>query len=228
MEEILSYLLIFPVRVPYEKISNRRLNALRVADFEEVQHPVQMRIKFRLINYYRFIQKIMPRSVLWHKHEWEDNVTSRYYGMYLEQNGKKKDQYYLEINQVVYSLQTVEDLVNLDHELFMNRLTKGGSVQTSAALPQKTNYCSICSHRDGCPLLKKPYGERKRQCLFIPVVYLLPACKMEVENLRPAASRLITEMVMQSLYAERIPESVLELVPPVLIYQHTFTFAQLQ
>lgn len=148
--------------------------------------------------------------------------------MYSDQNGKKKDHYYLEINQVVYSLHSVEDLVNLDHELFMNRLSKGGSVQTSAALPKKQNYCSICTHKDGCPLMKKPYAERSRQCLFIPLVYMLPACKMEVENLRPANSRLITEMVMQSLYAERIPESILELLSPMQVYQHTFTFAQLQ
>ncbi len=148
--------------------------------------------------------------------------------MYSDQNGKKKDQYYLEINQVVYSLHSVEDLVNLDHELFMNRLTKGGSVQTSAALPREQNYCSICTHKDGCPLMKKPYAERSRQCLFIPLVYMLPACKMEVENLRPANSRLITEMVMQSLYAERLPETILELLSPMQVYQHTFTFAQLQ
>ena len=148
--------------------------------------------------------------------------------MYSDRNGKKKDQYYLEINQVVYSLHSVEDLVNLDHELFMNRLSKGGSVQTSAALPAKQNYCSICTHKDGCPLMKKPYSERKRQCLFIPLVYMLPACKMEVENLRPANSRLITEMVMQGLYAERVPETILELLSPMQVYQRTFTFAQLQ
>jgi hypothetical protein len=189
---------------------------------------VQMRIKFRLINYYRFIEKILPQSVLWHRHEWDDHVTSRYYGMYAARNGKKKDQYYLEINQVVYSLRTVEDLVNLDHELFMNRLSKGGSVKTTAALPAKQNYCSICTHRNGCPLMKKPYAERSRQCLFIPVVYLLPACKMEVENLRPATPRLITDMVMQGIYAERLPETMLELLAPVQVYQHTFTFAQLQ
>ncbi|HVK48375.1 MAG TPA: hypothetical protein VM488_11030 [Pseudobacter sp.] len=187
-----------------------------------------MKIKFKLINYYRFVKKILPQSVLWHRHEWEDNITSRYYGRYADQHGKKKDQYYLEINQVVYSLHTVEDLVNLDHELFMNRLSKGGSVQTAAALPHKLTWCSICTHKDGCPLMKKPYPERKRQCLFIPVVYLLPACKMEVENLRPASSRLITEMVMHSVYAERVAETVLEKITPVNIYQHTFTFAQLQ
>jgi hypothetical protein len=187
-----------------------------------------MKIKFRLINYYRFIKKIQPQSVLWHRHEWEDNITSRYYGRYADQNGKKKDQYYLEINQVVYSLHSVEDLVNLDHELFINRLSKGGSVQTTAALPNLQNYCSICTHREGCPLMKKPFAERKKLCLFIPVVYLLPACKMEVENMRPAGSRLITEMVMQSIYTDRVAESVLELMSPLNVYQHTFTFAQLQ
>ena len=188
-----------------------------------------MKIKFRLINYYRFVKKILPVSVLWHRHEWEDNVTSRYYGKYSDQNGKKKDQYYLEINQVVYSLHSVEDLVNLDHELFMNRLIKGGSVQAPATLLSNTlNYCSICTHKEGCPLMKKPYRERKRSCLFIPIVYLLPAGKMEVENIRPASSRLITEMVMQSLYAERMPETILELVAPINIYKHTFSFAQLQ
>lgn len=187
-----------------------------------------MKIKFRLINYYRFVKKIMPRSVLWHRHEWEDNTISRYYGRYADQHGKKKDQYYLEINQVVYSLHSVEDLVNLDHELFMNRLKRGGSVQTAAALLHTQPYCSICTHKEGCPLMKQPYAERKKLCLFIPVVYLLPACKMEVENMRPANSRLITEMVMQSLYAEKMTETVHELVKPKDVYQHTFTFAQLQ
>lgn len=187
-----------------------------------------MRIKFRLINYYRFLKKILPQFVLWHKHEWEDNVTSRYYGRYADQNGRKKDHYYLEINQVVYSLRTVEDLVNLDHELFMNRLSKGGSVQPAAALPAQQHHCSICTHKDGCPLMKKPIAERKQLCFFIPVVYLLPACKMELENLRPANSRLITEVVMRSLSAERMPDTVLELMAPLQVYQHTFNLAQLQ
>lgn len=187
-----------------------------------------MRIKFRLINYYRFITRILPHSVLWHRHEWDDHVTSRYYGKYSGHNGKKKDHYYLEINQVVYSLQTVEDLVNLDHELFMNRLSKGGSVQISAALSSKQNYCSICTHKEGCPLMKKPYAERSRKCFFIPMVYLLPACKKEVENLRSANSRLITEMVMHSLYTERMPDTTQEKLAPMQVYQHTFTFAQLQ
>lgn len=188
-----------------------------------------MKIRFRLINYYRFVQKIMPASVLWHRHEWEDKVTSRYYGRYVEHRGKKKDQYYLEINQVVYSLHTVEDLVNLDHELFMDRLQKSGGAQAASTLSSTNqHYCSICTHKEGCPLMKLPYSERKRACLFIPVVYLLPEGKLEVENIRPASSRLLSTVVIQSLHTEKMAGDILELVHPLSVYKHTFSFAQLQ
>ncbi|NML19889.1 hypothetical protein HHL16_03340 [Pseudoflavitalea sp. G-6-1-2] len=188
-----------------------------------------MKIRFRLISYCRFVQKIMPASVLWHRHEWEDKVTSRYYGRYVEHKGKKKDQYYLEINQVVYSLHTVEDLVNLDHELFIDRLQRGGGAQAASTLSSKThNYCSICTHKEGCPLMKLPYPERKRSCLFIPVVYLLPEGKLEVENIRPASTRLLSAVVIQSLHTEKMAGDILELVHPLSVYKHTFSFAQLQ
>lgn len=171
----------------------------------------------------------MPLSVMWHRQQWSDNVTSQYYGRYGEKKGAKKDLYYLEIDKTVYTLDTVEDLINLDHDLYMERMQKSAPPSTELTMEKGFNYCSICAHKDGCPFLAFAYAVRKKACLFIPVFHLVPTIKMELEHLKPAASKLILQAVMGSLYADRLPEHpAFEPCTPIMVYKHTFTFSQLQ
>ncbi len=191
-------------------------------------NPAAMKIKFRRINYERFCRKIMPVAVRWHRQQWADQVTSNYYGRYGLQKGKKKDLYYLEINKIVYMVDSVETLINLDHDLYMKRMTNTGT-QVDTDTGPGINYCSFCAHKDGCPFLSFAYQVRKKACLFIPVFHLAPTGKMELDNLKRAESRLITDVVMSSIYTERAHEGpAFEPCMPIAVYKHTFTFSQLQ
>lgn len=182
-----------------------------------------------MINYARFCKKVVPKAVLWHRQQWADNVTSQYYGRYGEKKGAKKDLYYLQIGETVYSLYTVEDLINLDHDLYLQRLTLNDGKESGALITDGLNYCSICAHKEGCPFLAFAYHVRKKACLFIPVFHLVPTSQMEMKHIRPAENRLITDVLMNSLYSDRGPDHhAFEKCAPISVYKHTFTFSQLQ
>lgn len=188
-----------------------------------------MKAKLRLISYARFCKKIIPIAVRWHRQQWSDNVTSEYYGRYAEQPGAQKDIYYLQVNKRVYVLNTVEELVNLDHDLYLMRMKKAASGGQQPLQEKEFNYCSICAHKDGCPFLSFAYTVRKKACLFIPVFHLTPTSRAELENMKSAEAKLIMDVVMSSLYAERAPEHpAYERCTPIAVYKHTFTFSQLQ
>lgn len=73
------------------------------------------------------------------------------------------------------------------------------------------------------------YHLRKKACLFIPVAQLRPVSRLELEDLRPAGSRLLTEVVMESLQNDRLQDpGKAEPCAPITVYKHTFSFQQLQ
>lgn len=93
----------------------------------------------------------------------------------------------------------------------------------------KFNYCSICAHKEGCPLMAFAYYKRKKACLFIPVVHLAPVGRLELQELRRAESKLITDLVLHGLQNDRTQNpAIYEPCAPIEVYKHTFTFPQLQ
>lgn len=184
--------------------------------------------KFRKMSYNRFSRIIAPVAVLWHQRKWADNVISFYYGKYEWKKGQQKSTYYLRIDTAVYVLQTVDDLIDLDYDLYIQRTLKGNAAASSTQAVKPIDYCSICPHRNDCPLQSFVQAARKDSCLFIPLFHF-PVSKLELLYLRQAIPKLIADMVLMNVQSDRkAQQDSYEKCSPVFVYMHTFRFAQLQ
>lgn len=181
------------------------------------------------MSYYRFCRMVAPVAVLWHQRKWADNVISQYYGKYELKRGQQKSTYYLRINTAVYILHSVDDLIDLDYDLYVDRTVKGSAATRTTPSAKPIDYCSICPHKDGCPFLSFVYAARKDACLFIPLFQFPPASKLELLYVKQAIPKLIADTVLSNVQSERTAgQEAYEKCTALFVYRHTFRFAQLQ